>query len=131
MAWTIFDGRIAAIARQFEDFRQADIAYVVVDHSDEAVAISVEVDDDARLARWVRASLVLIAILLATVMTTAAWLHPYDEDGQPRSMATHTQLGLPPCNMVVLTGKPCPSCGMTTAFSLLMHGDVANSFRAN
>jgi predicted Na+-dependent transporter len=30
-----------------------------------------------------------------------------------------------------LMGKPCPSCGMTTAFSLLVHGDVANSLKAN
>ena len=30
-----------------------------------------------------------------------------------------------------LIGKPCPSCGMTTSFSLLMHGDPVNSVRAN
>ena len=46
-------------------------------------------------------------------------------------MATHTQLGLPPCNFVTLTGKPCPSCGMTTSFALLVRGDVAASARAN
>jgi hypothetical protein len=46
-------------------------------------------------------------------------------------MATHTQMGLPPCNFVTLTGKPCPACGMTTSFALLAHGDVPNSLRAN
>jgi hypothetical protein len=46
-------------------------------------------------------------------------------------MATHTQLGMPPCNMVILTGKPCPACGMTTSFSLLAHGDVLASLQAN
>jgi hypothetical protein len=46
-------------------------------------------------------------------------------------MATHTQLGMPPCNFVTLAGKPCPSCGMTTSFALLVRGDVAASLRAN
>jgi hypothetical protein len=36
-----------------------------------------------------------------------------------------------PCNFVVLTGKPCPSCGMTTSFALLVRGDVLASLRAN
>lgn len=59
------------------------------------------------------------------------WLNPYQSDGSPRQMATHTQLGMPPCNMVALIGKPCPTCGMTTSFSLLVHGDVLGSLRAN
>lgn len=82
-------------------------------------------------AKWVRGVLVFMVVAFSTLLGTAAWLHPYDEDGQPRTMATHTQLGLPPCNMVLLTGKPCPSCGMTTSFSLLMHGDLINSAKAN
>ena len=81
--------------------------------------------------RWVRGVLIFLALSFTALLITSAWLSPYDEDGQPRTMATHTQLGLPPCNMVVLTGKPCPSCGMTTAFSLLVHGDVKNSVKAN
>jgi hypothetical protein len=83
----------------------------------------------ATAPRWVRGLLLFIAAIFTTLFVTAAWLRPYDD--RPRTMETHTQLGLPPCNLVVLTGKPCPSCGMTTSFSLLMHGDVANSFRAN
>lgn len=35
-AWTVFDGRIAAIARQFEDFRQAEAAGLVVEAPDPA-----------------------------------------------------------------------------------------------
>jgi hypothetical protein len=86
---------------------------------------------DPRLARWVRGMLVLIAAGFTAIFGVAAWLRPYDADGTPRTMATHTQLGLPPCNMVALTGRPCPACGMTTSFALLAHGDVANSLRAN
>jgi fumarate reductase flavoprotein subunit len=36
VAWTIFDERIAAIARQFEDFRQAEAAGVVISAPDAA-----------------------------------------------------------------------------------------------
>lgn len=81
--------------------------------------------------RWVRASLLAIALGLVVVFGIARWLNPYDEAGQPRRMETHMQLGLPPCNFRKMTGLPCPSCGMTTSFALLMHGDLANSLRAN
>ncbi|MCS6865971.1 MAG: DUF2752 domain-containing protein [Gemmataceae bacterium] len=81
--------------------------------------------------RLVRAVLVGIAVILTGVFAVAFWLNPYDADGQPRRMATHTQLGMPPCNFVALTGKPCPSCGMTTSFALLVRGDVSASLKAN
>ncbi len=84
-----------------------------------------------KLARTVRALLVAMALAFTVVLTLAFTLNPYDADGNPRTMATHTQLGLPPCNFVTLTGKPCPACGMTTSFALLMKGDVLNSAKAN
>src|SRR5262245_12089537 len=82
-------------------------------------------------ARIKRLTLLLIAGLLAGVFAVAFYLNPYDADGKPRTMATHTQLGMPPCNFVILAGKPCPSCGMTTSFALLVRGDVSASLRAN
>ena len=84
-----------------------------------------------KLARAVRALLVAMALAFTVVLTLAFTLNPYDADGNPRTMATHTQLGLPPCNFVTLTGRPCPACGMTTSFALLMKGDVLNSAKAN
>jgi hypothetical protein len=33
--------------------------------------------------------------------------------------------------MQALTGIPCPSCGMTTSISLVMHGDLAAASEAN
>jgi hypothetical protein len=84
-----------------------------------------------RAAWYVRGLLLTIAAGLAVVFGVAFWLNPYSSDGSPRTMATHTQLGMPPCNFVVLTGRPCPACGMTTSFALLVRGDVGASLRAN
>ncbi len=83
------------------------------------------------LNRWARHVLLGIAGGLVVVFTLAAWLDPYDEQGQPRRLETHTQIGLPPCTFYQTTGVPCPSCGLTTSFALLMHGDLGNSLRAN
>lgn len=85
----------------------------------------------ARAAKWVRIPLLAIGGMLACIFGIALYLNPYNADGSPRTMATHTTLGLPPCNFVVMTGKPCPSCGMTTSFSLLVRGDVRASLNAN
>jgi Protein of unknown function (DUF2752) len=83
------------------------------------------------MQRWLRALLALMALCLVTVFSVAIWLNPYREDGQARQLETHRQLGLPECNFKLWTGKPCPSCGMTTSFALLIRGDVLNSLRAN
>jgi Protein of unknown function (DUF2752) len=83
------------------------------------------------LSGWVRGTLLALALGLMAVFAIAAWLKPYDEDGRPLRMGTHLQIGLPPCTFQQMTGVPCPSCGMTTSFALLIHGDVVNSLRAN
>lgn len=83
-------------------------------------------------AKWyVRAVLLTMGMGLAAVFAIATMINPYGPDGVPRRMATHTQIGLPECNFVALTGKPCPSCGMTTSFALLVRGDVRESLNAN
>jgi hypothetical protein len=83
------------------------------------------------LNRWVRGTLLVIAFGLVGVFGIAWWLDPYDAEGKALRSETHLQIGLPPCSFRYLTGIPCPSCGMTTSFALLMHGDLANSLRAN
>ena len=83
------------------------------------------------LALWVRGILVAMAVGLVAVFATAWHIVPYAEDGTPLRMASHRQLGLPPCTFSEVTGVPCPSCGMTTSFALLVRGDAGNSMRAN
>src|SRR5512136_652854 len=60
-----------------------------------------------------------VAVSCAAVLVLARLLHP-----DPRGFGTHEQMGMPPCSSVLLTGLPCPTCGMTTAFSWVMHGHL-------
>ncbi|MFL5330898.1 MAG: DUF2752 domain-containing protein [Gemmataceae bacterium] len=83
------------------------------------------------LKLWVRGMLLIIAASLVGLFVLARRIAPYDASGQPLSLGTHRQLGLPPCQFMVLFGRPCPTCGMTTSFALLMHGDLIGSLRAN
>lgn len=78
-----------------------------------------------------RIALLLTVATLGGVFWIAMQLYPYDEQGNPRKMETHTQLGLPPCSFRVMTGKPCPTCGMSTSFSHFVRWDFRNSWRAN
>jgi len=86
-----------------------------------------------RLNLWVRGALTGIALGLMFVFFIAWQLNPYEEDGTPRRNGTHQQkpLGMAPCTFLAQTGVPCPACGMTTSFALLVRGDVVNSLEAN
>lgn len=35
---------------------------------------------------------------------------------------THEQIGMPPCGFLRISGIPCATCGMTTAFTHAVHG---------
>lgn len=59
------------------------------------------------------------------VLVVAAWLRPASG-----GVGTHEQLGLEPCVWLSAFGTPCPTCGMTTAFSHAAHGSPLASFRA-
>lgn len=83
---------------------------------------------EARRERRLAAAFALIGV---AVFGIAAILDPYDGSGLPRTSGTHRQLGLPACSIESIAGVGCPSCGMTTAFSLLLHGDPAAAWSAN
>jgi hypothetical protein len=65
-----------------------------------------------------------VASCCAAVLGLAGYLPP-----DPRGHGTHEALGFPPCSFMMMTGLPCPSCGMTTSFSLIMHGRPLEGFR--
>ncbi|GJQ26732.1 MAG: hypothetical protein HBSAPP02_17640 [Phycisphaerae bacterium] len=48
----------------------------------------------------------------------------------PRGYGTHEALGMEPCGFVFMMGLPCPTCGMTTSFAYLMHGQPLASLKA-
>jgi hypothetical protein len=79
-----------------------------------------------RLGRWERAAVTLAGGLLIGLLITAALLKP-----SPAGLGTLQQLGLPPCTFRQLFGIRCPSCGMTTSWSHLMHGSLTAAWRAN
>jgi hypothetical protein len=83
------------------------------------------------LGDYVRGSLIGVALLLTSVFVIAACLNPYEADGTRRTSGTHTQMGLGECGFLKYTGVPCPSCGMTTSFALLVRGDLLGSLWAN
>ncbi len=47
-----------------------------------------------------------------------------------RGHGTHTGLGSGPCGFLVMTGYPCPTCGMTTAFAHTVRGQWWHAARA-
>lgn len=83
-----------------------------------------------RLRRWVRLCLILLAAPWVAVFIVALCLDPY-QDGRVWLQETHRQLGMRQCTFLEVFGLPCPSCGMTSSFTLLMHGDLWNSVQAN
>lgn len=70
------------------------------------------------IGRWrVRGAAFAVALACGAVLGLAVFLKP-----DVRGHGTHEQLGLPPCGFMTGSGLPCPTCGMTTSFALLMHG---------
>ncbi len=67
----------------------------------------------------------LIAVGGGGVLALAMYLEP-----DSRGYGTHEGLGLLPCGMILTSGIPCPTCGMTTAFALMMNGRPVAAFVA-
>lgn len=74
---------------------------------------------------WVRCVALAIVLGIASILYVTGRLTP-----SPTGYGTHRQLGYPPCLMPLLTGYPCPTCGMTTAFAYAARGQFLRAFHA-
>ena len=72
--------------------------------------------------RWLG---LVVALLGLSLLVIAANLTPSDE-----GIGTHQALGLPECNWIATMDMPCPTCGMTTAFSHTVRGQWMDAARA-
>ncbi len=89
-----------------------------------AVARPASTASSDRLSPLARTTWAFVASGSLLVLLIAAYLKP-----SGRGIGTHTQLGLWPCGWLAAWGKPCPSCGFTTAFAFAGHGDLLSAFK--
>ena len=73
-----------------------------------------------------RMTWLVLFTLPAAVMITALMLTP-----DPAGHGTHTQLGLPPCGFLIVSGYPCPGCGLTTSFAHMIRLEIVGAALAN
>src|SRR5687768_14107082 len=86
-------------------------------------AIYARIPAPARLGWMGRSCSAGIALACLAVLLIATSIRP-----NPRGVGTHQQLGLQACQFEERTGLPCPTCGMTTSFALVVRGQVWRSF---
>ncbi len=79
-----------------------------------------------RLGWPTRCMLMVGAVGLVGFLGMARKLEP-----DPRGFGTHEQLGLRSCTFLTVTGRFCPTCGMTTAYAWLVRGRVDRSWKSN
>jgi hypothetical protein len=84
------------------------------------------VNDRLRLLPQTRLLAAAIALAIAALLASAARLVP-----DSRGFGTHEQLGAAPCRMRLWTGRPCPTCGMTTAWAHAVRGELAAAAKVN
>jgi hypothetical protein len=72
-----------------------------------------------RIFTLVLALVLLAPLILATLVTP-----------DPAGHGTHEQLGMPACGWAMYFGRPCVTCGMTTAFAHAVRCELVAAARA-
>jgi hypothetical protein len=75
-----------------------------------------------RASRGARVAAAMVALACLTLLGVASGLRASEE-----GHGTHTQLGLRPCGWATVLERPCPTCGMTTAFAHAADGNLMAS----
>jgi len=66
----------------------------------------------------------LIGAGCLAILLVAVSLEP-----SPTGVGTHQKLDMPACGFLERTQLPCPTCGMTTAFSHLVRGQIVSAVK--
>ncbi len=82
-------------------------------------------DDGDRSLATRRCVAALVALACLGLLVAGASIRP-----AAAGHGTHTQLGMPPCTWAVAFGRPCVTCGMTTAVAHAARFDLPAAFRA-
>jgi len=90
-----------------------------VQNQNETVEMCVPVKSERQ--RRIHAIGVALAALI--LLSVAFVLRPSAE-----GIGTHQQLGLPQCGWILAADIPCPTCGMTTAWSHTVRGEFIAAF---
>jgi len=64
-----------------------------------------------------------VSLSAITLLVIAFFLTPSSQ-----GVGTHQQLGLPTCGWILAANLPCPTCGMTTAWSYTVRGELPSAF---
>jgi len=78
------------------------------------------------LGRRDRLLTAMAGMVLVGMLSLTAMLRP-----NPHGLGTHQRLGFPPCSFLLMFHRPCPTCGMTTAWAHLGNGEAAAAVRAS
>jgi hypothetical protein len=82
--------------------------------------------EGGRVALSSRLGWAFLGLTPALVILTAFLLTP-----NASGHGTHMQLGLPPCGFLLITGYPCPGCGLTTCFAHMVRLEVVEAAASN
>ena len=92
-----------------------------VEHKESEVELLMPVKSEC--AR--RMSALGVGVVATILLCIALFLKP-----SSNGIGTHQQLGLPACGWVAAADIPCPTCGMTTAWSHTVRGQLPSAWMA-
>ena len=86
---------------------------------------NIELLEGTQIARTGRLKALLVSFIAFALLGIALYLQPASE-----GVGTHQQLGFPQCGWILAANIPCPTCGMTTAWSHTVRGELPSAFLA-